>query len=88
MYRFPKSIKRKEINENKIKSKSKKITEIMNEQLSSEKKSSFMQPAGMLNLYYGNNLISHLYVYCIVLYMYIVLYCICIHMYMYVIIMY
>ena len=31
MYRFPKSIKRKEINENKIKSKSKKIIEIMNE---------------------------------------------------------
>ena len=40
-----------------------------------------MQPAGMLNLYYGNNLISHLYVYCIVLYMYIVLY---MHSYVYV----
>ena len=37
MYRFPKSIKRKEINESKIKSKSKKLIEIMNEQLSSEK---------------------------------------------------
>ena len=37
MYRFPKTIKRKEINENKIKSKSKKIIAIMNEQLSSEK---------------------------------------------------